>query len=159
MSFPTCLNYASLCCAPPYSSAHSTQLYNSPLHCRSTLPLSTFHSTVPQPTALSLYPPTQHIPLNCTAAHCIVAAAWLTLFHITFPSCVSLPVDCHLPFRGNSFRSFSAPLTLRGHESTARYMLHVTLVQIFIHPRHSKPALLYLSVGPQHFLRFPNKLL
>ena len=101
----------------------------------------------------------QHIPLNCTAAHCIVAAAWLTLFHITFPSCVSLPVDCHLPFRGNSFRSFSAPLTLRGHESTARYMLHVTLVQIFIHPRHSKPALLYLSVGPQHFLRFPNKLL
>ena len=29
--------------------------------------------TVPQPTALSLYPPTQHIPLNCTTAHWTVA--------------------------------------------------------------------------------------
>jgi len=59
-----------------------------------------------------LYLPTQHIPLNCTAAHCTVAAVWLTLFHITFLSCLSLPADCHLLLGGHSFRCSSVTLTL-----------------------------------------------
>ena len=48
-------------------------LYRSPLHCRSTLQLSTFHSTVQQPTALSLYPPTQlthYTQLYRSPLHC-----------------------------------------------------------------------------------------
>ena len=126
-------------------------------HCIATLPLST--STQLYHSPLHCYPPTQHIPLNSTAAHCTVAAVWLTLFHITYPSCLSLPADCHLPFSGHSFRYSSVPLTVSGHEPAAQYVLHVTLVRIFIQPRLIKTTVLYLSFGSQHFLRFPNKLL
>jgi hypothetical protein len=57
-----------------------------------------------------IYLPTQHIPLNCTAAHSTVAAVWLPLFHITFPSCLSLPADCHL----SQFRLFLRNLNSTG---------------------------------------------
>ena len=74
-------------------------------HCTATLPLSTFHSTVPQSTALlpshsahstqlyhsplHCYPPTQHIPINCTAAHC-TATLPLSTFHTTVPQPTAL---------------------------------------------------------------------
>jgi len=89
----------------PSHSTHSTQLYRSPLNC---------------------YPPTQHNPLNCTAAHCIVAAVWLRLLHISLPSCLSLPADCHLPLGGHRFCRSSLPLTL--HEPAKQYVLNVTVV-------------------------------
>ena len=79
------------------SAAHYISLFPS------TLPLNTFHSTVPKPTtslcsilpshsthstqlyhsplhfSVPLYPPTQHTPLNCNTAY------YISLFHSTLP--------------------------------------------------------------------------
>ena len=82
----------------PSHSAHSTQLYCSPLHCyhptqhiplnctaahcTATLSLNTFHSNIPQPTAL--LPSHSAQPFNCNAAQC-TAALPLSTFHSTVP--------------------------------------------------------------------------
>ena len=81
---------------------------------RSTFPLNTFQSNVTQPTALSL-------PSGYLISH-------------NFPSCLSLPHDCHLPLGGHIYCCSSVPLTVHGHERAAQYVLHVTLVGIFLLP-------------------------
>jgi hypothetical protein len=96
-----------------------------------------------------------HLPLCCTfplsgkvqhntAAHCTVAAVWLPLFHITFPSCLSLPADCHLPL----------PLTTHDHEPEARYLLHVTAVWTFVPPWNPRPCSFLLH--PNFSFGLPN---
>jgi len=64
-------------------------------------------------------------PLNCTAAHCTVAAVWLPLFHKIFPSCLSLPADCHLILCCHSFRCPSVPYlyTIMNLSHSTCYML------------------------------------
>jgi len=81
----------------------------------------------------------QHIPPNCTAAHCTIAAVWLPLFHTNFPSCLSLPADCHLPL------GVTVILTLHGHERRTAPVLHVNLTYKFLHPLPPKEILPPLS--------------
>jgi len=81
------------------------------------------------------------VEVNVRQTHCTVAAVWLPLFHITFPPCLSLSAECHMPLGGHSFRCSSVPL-LHGHVPGAQYVLHVTLVWTFAHP----PSLMNFSV-------------
>ena len=109
------LPYCPSLCSPLHShSAHSTQLYLSPLHgypptkhiplnctaarCTATLPLSTYHSTVPQLTALLPSHPVH--PINCTAGQW-TATLQLSTFHSTVPQPTALlhshsahPLNC-----------------------------------------------------------------
>ena len=88
---------------------------------------------------------------KCTAAHCTVAAVWLTLFHITSPSCLSFPAEFHLPLWCHSFRSSSVPLNVHGHESAAQYGLRVIQVWTFAQPSLTKSTVPYHVLDPNIF--------
>jgi len=101
--------------------------------------------------------PTQHTPLNCTAAHCTVAAVSLRFFHSTLPFCLSLLADCHLPLGGHSFCSSPILLSLHDHESELQYVLHVIVVWTFVPPHDILGPVSFCCIIT--FFRSPKQLL
>ena len=102
-----------------------------------------------------LYLLTQHIPLKCTAAHYIVAAFWLPLFHITLPSCLSLPAYRHL----SQFPLFLCTPNCTWSWTCGTLRATCDCGMDIRAPPIMKSTVRYLSLGRQHFLRSPKQLL
>ena len=122
-------------------------------HFTATLPLSTFHSTVPQPTALLPSHSAHSTPMYTSPLHFRCSLAQI----ISHNSPVLPLTSCHLPLSVHSFRCSFSSLTVHCHEPATQYVLHVT--PIWTPPTHVKSAIPGLSFGTQHFLLSPKQLL